>query len=547
MTSGSRQYSAPPDIPGLQFVQPLGKGGYADVFLYEQEMPRMKVAVKVLMAEGLTDAVRRQFTAEGNAMAELADHPYIVQVFRAGIAGDGRPYLLMKYYPLANMGVRARREQIPVAEVLSLGIEICSAVEAAHRIGILHRDIKPANILTGQYGAPGLTDFGIAATKATAGQTDPEGMSIPWSPPEVLFATSQADERSDVYALGATLWHLLVGRSPFEIAGGDNSSLALMRRIHDNPVPRSGRPNVPDSLERLLQQAMSKDPALRPPSALALARGLQQVEQEQGFPLTKIVVAADVLAKPMNEQDPEDATRVRTPVQITAQPIVPPRYSMSAPTHAPPVAPANRPTAGQPLSAGQASAAQDQRSPHPAWAQETGVGNGTGTGWAPRTGAPVDDRPAGTSHPASPDDAEDVESSGVRPTWILIGVAVLAVIGIGIGLLINGGGSAKPTPDKTVPGNTTDTNALLAPPPGKPAIAAKRTGPTTVVFTWKYDNPIEDDTFRVTSNLSSTSQVAKTPSITLTGKAHQRVCVTVTVYRYSGSDTSDPSDQVCAP
>jgi serine/threonine protein kinase len=244
-------------------------------------MPRMKVAVKVLAAHGLAEQARHQFSAEANAMAQLADHPHIVQVFRADISPDGRPFLVMKYYPQPNLAQRARGERFSVPDVLRIGIQVASAVEAAHRIGILHRDIKPANILTGQYGTLGLTDFGIAATKAqaVAGQTD--GISIPWAAPEVLFSAERADERSDVYSIAATLWHLLVGRSPFDQRGGDNSAVALMHRITSSPAPPTGRGDVPPSFERLLHSALAKDPSARPATALAFARALQAVEQEQ--------------------------------------------------------------------------------------------------------------------------------------------------------------------------------------------------------------------------------------------------------------------------
>ena len=114
----------PPDLDGLDYVQPLGSGGYADVFLYEQQMPRMKVAVKVLRADGLTDTVTQQFIDEANTMAQLADHPYIVQVFRAGTSDDGRPFLVMKYYPPPNLAQRARRERFSVEEVLRTGIQL---------------------------------------------------------------------------------------------------------------------------------------------------------------------------------------------------------------------------------------------------------------------------------------------------------------------------------------------------------------------------------------------------------------------------------------
>ena len=163
MNSPAGRMAHPPELPGLLYIAPLGSGGYSDVYLYEQQMPRMKVAVKVLAAHGLAEQARHQFSAEANAMAQLADHPHIVQVFRADISPDGRPFLVMKYYPQPNLAQRARGERFSVPDVLRIGIQVASAVEAAHRIGILHRDIKPANILTGQYGTLGLTDFGIAA------------------------------------------------------------------------------------------------------------------------------------------------------------------------------------------------------------------------------------------------------------------------------------------------------------------------------------------------------------------------------------------------
>ncbi len=187
LRGGVVKKGAPPKIPGLVFVQPLGSGGYADVFLYEQQSPRMPVAVKVLKSEGLTDALRQQFVEEADTMAALGDHPYIVQVFRSGTSDDGRPYLVMKYYPPPNLAMRARAERFSVEDVLRTGIQLASAVETAHRAHITHRDIKPANVLISAYGAPGLTDFGIAGRGAREGDAPPEatddvGVSVPWAP-----------------------------------------------------------------------------------------------------------------------------------------------------------------------------------------------------------------------------------------------------------------------------------------------------------------------------------------------------------------------------
>jgi serine/threonine protein kinase len=280
---------APPDLPGYRFIKHIGAGGNAQVYLYEQDLPHRKVAVKVLNESALSEAARRRFTAEANVTADLA-HRHIVQVFDANVTADGRPYIAMPYYPQPNLSIRARRSHFSVADVLRIGIQVGSAVETSHRRDVLHRDIKPQNILTDSYGEPALTDFGIATTKGGDG---PEGLSVPWSPPEILFGTSPGDQRADVYSLGATLWHLLVGRSPFEQPGGDNGTFALMGRIKSEAPPRTQRADVPDSLERLLRQAMAKDPAARPQSAMELIRGLQSIEQELRLPLTHPILPAD--------------------------------------------------------------------------------------------------------------------------------------------------------------------------------------------------------------------------------------------------------------
>ena len=279
-----------PEIEGLTFIEHLGTGGYSDVYLYEQRRPRMRVAVKVLQDGRLSDGELAQFAAEAETMAELADHPNIVQVFSTSTTRDGRPYLVMKYYPPPNLARRAATQRLTIAEVLRTGIQISSAVETAHRAGILHRDIKPANILISQYGEPGLADFGIAGkTTESTGEED-LGVSIPWSPPEVLSGASNGSVASDIYSLAATLWHLLAGRSPHEVPGGDNSPRALMGRILRSAPPATGRADAPASLDRLLQQSMSKNPQLRPASALEFARLLQGIEQELRYARTPIVV-----------------------------------------------------------------------------------------------------------------------------------------------------------------------------------------------------------------------------------------------------------------
>ena len=251
------------------------------MFLYEQQMPNRKVAVKVLVSDALSgDVQRRQFTAEANLMAKVSSHPFIVSIIHADVAPDGRPYIIMEYYPGDNYLRRARREQFGVAEVLRVGVQVGSALETAHRAGILHRDLKPANILTSEYGRPGLADFGIASAQGPQAD-ETEGVSIPWSPPEA-FGAADLGVTADVYSLAAMLYHLLAARSPYEVPGGDNSALGLMSRIERGQLPPIGRPDVPPSLQRLLAQALAKDAAHRPSSVVAFLRQLQGVEAATG-------------------------------------------------------------------------------------------------------------------------------------------------------------------------------------------------------------------------------------------------------------------------
>ena len=115
--------TAPPVLPGYRYIRHLGAGGNAQVYLYEQDLPHREVAVKVLNDSALSEAARHRFTAEANVTAGLA-HRHIVQVFDAKVTDDGRPYIVMPYYPQPNLSVRARRAHFSVAEVLRIGVQI---------------------------------------------------------------------------------------------------------------------------------------------------------------------------------------------------------------------------------------------------------------------------------------------------------------------------------------------------------------------------------------------------------------------------------------
>jgi serine/threonine protein kinase len=310
----TRPPSPPPELPGFRYLEPLGTGGFADVFLYEQQMPRRQVAVKVLLADRISSTAAQEFADEANVMAMLSTHPAIVTIYQAGVAGDGRPYLVMEYCPRPNLQLRARRETFSIAEALRVGVQVAGAVETAHRAGVLHRDIKPANILVTAYNRPALTDFGIASTTGATGEAS--GMSIPWSPPESFAEPPRSGPRTDVWALGATLYTLLAGRSPFERPGERNSSADLIERIERAALTSMGRPDAPDSLQIVLERAMAKNPDDRYPSAVAFARALQKVQIELSHSVTPIDIVDDHAPAEDRDDDGDGLTRVREIVSI---------------------------------------------------------------------------------------------------------------------------------------------------------------------------------------------------------------------------------------
>ncbi|MBE4717031.1 serine/threonine-protein kinase [Pseudarthrobacter sp. AB1] len=368
--SSKRPVAPPPPIPGFTYISLLGSGGFSDVYLYEQDRPRRKVAVKVLLSDLKTEGARRRFESEANLMAQLSSHPYIVTIFEAEVTEAGHSYLAMEYCSRPSLDVRYRRQRFSVDEVLAVGIQVASAVETAHRAGIAHRDIKPANILVTDYNRPALTDFGISGTLGGEADDDDAGMSIPWSPPE-QFADGPVDGvMVDVWALGATLYTLLAGRSPFVMPGTDNSQRELISRITSAALPRLGRADVPQSLERALSTAMAKSAASRYSSAHAFALALQRIQAELNLSVTPFEVFEEPQLEENHPDDGFEETRVRSIAAID------PERTGSAPTF-----PARtRPQVPANLFAGQLAGQQegqrvggspDDSSPAGEWAQAT--------------------------------------------------------------------------------------------------------------------------------------------------------------------------------
>lgn len=482
----SRPPSPPPELPGFTYVQPLGTGGFADVFLYEQQLPRRRVAVKVLLADRTSSSAAEEFTAEANVMAMLSTHPAIVTIYQAGVAGDGRPYLVMEYCPRPNLQVRARKEPFSVAEALRVGVQVAGAVETAHRAGVLHRDIKPANILVTEYNRPALTDFGIAST--TGAVSEAAGMSIPWSPPESFAEPPRSGPRSDVYALGATLFTLLIGRSPFERVGERNTSADLIERIERMALPSLNRPDSPASLQTVLARAMAKNPDDRFPSAVAFARALQKVQIELTHSVTPIDIVDEHPSAEDLEDDGDGLTRVREVVSIDP----------SSPTSTRPSAVTQRKTPGV-VAAEVPRFDKAEYTPQPVTeARETSDDDRT-VARAPRVVAPTASTPGRSDVPAASEPGPEPavgQAPRARRRWVwwVWAAAVVAVI---VALVVFGNAITKalaPAPDPVTSESSEPQDVVsgVVPPVGE--LTGVRDG-EAVEFSWTNPAAEEGDAF----------------------------------------------------
>jgi serine/threonine protein kinase len=218
-----------------QLERELGQGGIGTVYLAKDSGLNRHVALKILRSDlGEDPSFSTKFLEEVEVTASLA-HPNIIRVFTLG-EQDGRLYLVMEHLdqPSLEDSMQARGK-ISEKEVLEIGVGIASALQFAHEeTGLIHRDIKPGNILFGRGNIPKLADFGLAAgARSALGQQDEIWGTPYYVSPERLLRESE-DIRSDIYSLGATLYHALAGRPPFE---AETAEEVAKRHISDRPPP----------------------------------------------------------------------------------------------------------------------------------------------------------------------------------------------------------------------------------------------------------------------------------------------------------------------
>jgi eukaryotic-like serine/threonine-protein kinase len=270
-----------------EIVAPLGAGGMGEVYRAHDSRLDRSVAIKILPTHLAEDQQARQrFEREARTISSL-NHPNICVLHDVGTQ-DGTAYLVMEYVRGESLDTRLRRGPLPLKQAFDLAMQICDALDRAHRAGIVHRDLKPANIMLTESGAK-LLDFGLAKPTATlATFADGPGNLTPSTPtvnlsslrapaaaltqqgtivgtfqymaPEVVQG-SESDARSDIFSFGCVLYEMVTGKRAFE---GKSQLSVLSAILEKDPEPIANvQPTNPPALDYLITTCLAKNPSDR--------------------------------------------------------------------------------------------------------------------------------------------------------------------------------------------------------------------------------------------------------------------------------------------
>jgi eukaryotic-like serine/threonine-protein kinase len=286
-----------------EIIALLGAGGMGEVYEARDTRLERTVAIKI---SGVRFTER--FEREARAISSL-NHPHICALYDIG-REDSTDFLVMEYLEGETLEARLRRGPLPIEEALRIAIQIASALDAAHRKGVIHRDLKPGNVMLTRSGAK-LLDFGLAkmgspvssATIETVGITQPPPLTVegtilgtyPYMSPEQLEG-KETDARSDIFAFGAMLYEMITGRRSFE---GSSSASLIAAVMSTNPPPVSTiQPMASPALDRLVRKCLAKSPDDRWQTAGDLLSELEWIA-ESG---SNAGIPAPVVAKRRNRE-----------------------------------------------------------------------------------------------------------------------------------------------------------------------------------------------------------------------------------------------------
>lgn len=273
-------------LPGYRILEEIGRGGMGIVYRAAQERPQREVAIKMLRSDVVSRSGLRRLEVEAEVLARL-QHPNIAAVYESGRveSDDGvRAYFVMQYVDGVPIDEAVRQMKPPLETRVRWMVDVCRAIEHAHRKAVIHRDLKPDNVLITAQGRPMVLDFGVARALDPSLQSvtlyTGEGMlvgTLPYMSPEQLSSdSSDIDTRSDVYALGVLAYEVIGGRRAFDLK--NDAFMRAVERVREESPPRLDTldENCPLDLALIIDRAMSKLPGRRYPSAGEMADDLER-------------------------------------------------------------------------------------------------------------------------------------------------------------------------------------------------------------------------------------------------------------------------------
>ncbi|MET9275362.1 serine/threonine-protein kinase [Kribbella sp. NPDC003557] len=262
----------------------LGSGGFATVWLAQDEQLDAEVAIKVLADNwGHDDSVRRRFLEEGRFLRRV-ESEHVVQVHDVGELEDGRPFLVLTYADRGTLADRLKKEPLPLAGAVDVVVQVGRGLQALHRRGLLHRDVKPANVLfrsTDDGERAVLSDLGLGKSLDEVSRITMPGGTPSYVAPEQALG-ERLDQRADQYSLGAVAYAALTGRSPHQVDG-----LGAASRVKVAPPPSSLGFELPGQVDAAIVRALDPDRENRWPDVQAFTKQLVGAldETTRNFPL----------------------------------------------------------------------------------------------------------------------------------------------------------------------------------------------------------------------------------------------------------------------